>query len=145
MVYNLQVHSCRTSATLHLLNLQFINIATFIFLKSRLLLVLDVGQDQVKESQLIDASRRSNHSQPVSQRVALQKLLDQVLDVLARELGVRNNGDLVARSGHGDLFAKVCGSAIDFDVFNQVLFEEGNVENVVVSVGNSVNDELVRN
>lgn len=105
--------------------------------------LLLVRQDKVEESKLVDVLRGSDNTKPVSERVLLQESLGEVLDVLAGELGVRDNLDLVAISGHLNSVTEVASSVVDLDVFNKELLEGGHVDDFIVGVGRSVNDELL--
>lgn len=105
--------------------------------------LLLVRKDKVEESKLVDVLRGSDNTEPVSERVLLQESLGEVLDVLARELGVRDNLNLVAGSRHLDSVAKVASSVVDLDVFNKEFLEGGHVDDSIFGVGRAVNDELL--
>jgi hypothetical protein len=122
----------------------FINITTLQCLLLVLSLFFIIRENQVKESQFVNISRGSNHSEPVSNAVLLQESLEQVLNILSGEFGVRQNGDFVTGSADSDLFSQVTGSSLNLDVFDKEFLEVGHIDNVVLTVQRAVHDELVR-
>jgi len=74
----------------------------------------------------------------------LEELLCQVLEISARELGVRNNLDLsIANLGDLDDISEVSDTAINLDLVLKELLEGGDVEDLVASGLRSIDDELV--
>ena len=67
----------------------------------------------------------------------------QVLEVSARELGVRNHLDLsIADLGDLNDITEVSNTAVDLNLVLEKLLEGGDVENLVAGWLRSVDDEL---
>jgi ribosomal RNA-processing protein 12 len=107
------------------------------------ILLLVVRKNKVEEAKLVDTSRRSDNTKPVTEVVLLEELLGQVLDILARELGVGDNGDLVAVARHLNGVAEVASAALDLDALDKELLKGSDIDDVVLLVGSGVNDELL--
>jgi hypothetical protein len=68
----------------------------------------------------------------------------QVLEVSARELGVRNNLDLsITDLGDLDDITEVANTTVDLDLVLKELLEGGDVEDLVAGGLRSVDDELI--
>lgn len=93
------------------------------------------------EGQLIFVGLGGNKSDPVSQLVLLQVLLGQVLQVLTRELGSRNNGDDSTIFFNSDSLTQVTNVTFNLDVIDQVLSVRSWVENTVFSWRRNINSE----
>lgn len=104
--------------------------------------LLIIRKDEVEESELVNASGRRDNTNPVSKRVLLKELLGQVLGVLSRELGQRNNSDLVSLTSDSDQFIEVTSTALDLDVLNKEFLEGSDINDLVLSVCNGVDDKL---
>lgn len=111
-------------------------------MKSLLFILLVIFSDGV-ELQLVLVSLDRNKSDPVSELVLLQVLLGQVLQVLTRELGGRNDNNLVTLFGNGDGVAQVTENTVNLDTLVQELNVSLLVEHSVLNWGRSVNDELL--
>ena len=84
-----------------------------------------------------------DESDPVSDLVLLQELLGQVLEVLTRELGVRDNDNLVVFGSDGNVITQVTNNVVNLDAFGQVLDVGFLVEDTVFNGGGAVNNELL--
>lgn len=93
------------------------------------------------EGQLVFVGLGRNKSDPVSQLVLLQVLLGQVLQVLTRELGSRNNGDNGTIFFNSDGLTQVTDVTFNLDVVDQVLSVRSWIENTVFSWRGNVNSE----
>lgn len=93
------------------------------------------------EGQLVFVGLGGNKSDPVSQLVLLQVLLGQVLQVLTRELGGRNNSNNGTIFFDSDSLTQVTDVTVNLDVVNQELSVRSWVEDTVFSWRRDINSE----
>ena len=95
--------------------------------------------------QLVRVLGGSDDTQVITQLLLLEVTLGQVFQLTLGEAKVLGTGysDLGAVTGDGNIaLGEVAGLSINLDALVEVLLEGGNVKNLIVNWGSTVNDEL---
>lgn len=102
-----------------------------------------VRESDIEELELVNTLGSSNNSDPISQRVLLEELLSQVLEVLSRELSSRNNSNLITLSADNNLVLEVTSSVINLDVFSEILLKSSDINDLALGVGSNFKSVLL--
>jgi len=109
---------------------------------TNLVLLSGLNVVNVEEADLIRRLVVGNNSEPVTELLLLEELLDEVLKVTLREGSLGLNRDLGLLAGDLDGLTELASLAVDLDAVVQELLQILRDEDVVLSGGRALNREL---